>query len=133
MDDFSTITTWISYYLTSFNLYCFCWQQIVATGDSDTDSFALQTENLSSILSKVPQGTKVAVVSVVGAFRTGKSFLLNFFLRYLRCSVNPGDLSEDWMTVDGKLLLHDIERIHRSFEVFSETSMISVLIYRTWD
>jgi hypothetical protein len=26
----------------------------------------------------------IAIVSVVGAFRTGKSFLLDFMLRYLR-------------------------------------------------
>ena len=80
-------------------------EQIVSTGNSENDSFELQSENLSSILGKVPQGTKVAVISVVGAFRTGKSFLLNFFLRYLRCSTNSDDLSEDWMTMDGKAAL----------------------------
>jgi hypothetical protein len=35
---------------------------------------------------QVPADTKVAIVSVVGAFRTGKSFLLDLLLRYLRWS-----------------------------------------------
>jgi atlastin len=80
----------------------FLYKQIVTTGEKD--DFSLHTENLSSILKKVPEGTKVAVVSVVGAFRTGKSFILNFFLRYLRSTIDCDDLSEDWMTMDGTLL-----------------------------
>lgn len=79
------------------------YRQIVTTGDSDKDNFSLENDNLALILGKIPQGTKVAVVSVVGAFRTGKSFLLNFFLRYLRCALDTDDLSEDWMTMDGKM------------------------------
>lgn len=42
-------------------------------------------------------GKKVAVISVAGALRKGKSFLLNFFLRYLR---SKDKAAESWLGED---------------------------------
>jgi atlastin len=78
--------------------------QIITTGDSETDYFVLRKENLAIIIDKIPDDAKVAIVSVVGAFRTGKSFLLNFFLRYLRANVKSDDNSLDWMISEGEEL-----------------------------
>mmetsp|Transcript_2805 Transcript_2805/g.7530 ORF Transcript_2805/g.7530 Transcript_2805/m.7530 type:complete len:617 (-) Transcript_2805:148-1998(-) len=59
--------------------------QIVSIGtEEDKFAFEFQEEKLNSIMRKIPPGWKVAVISVVGAFRTGKSFLLTWFLAYLR-------------------------------------------------
>ena len=56
--------------------------QIVKTCDDHT--FALDEQALESILlSNEVRDKKVVVVSVAGALRKGKSFLLNYFLRFL--------------------------------------------------
>ena len=49
--------------------------QIIAI-DEENSKFKLNEEILDEVLSKVPKGMKLSVVSIVGAFRTGKSCLL---------------------------------------------------------
>ena len=47
--------------------------QIVSIGTADDKfAFTFHEEKLNEIMQKIPPGWKVAVVSVVGAFRTGK-------------------------------------------------------------
>lgn len=58
--------------------------QIVSVGsEDDAFQFTFDEPKLQEILGRIPADMKVSVVSVVGAFRTGKSFLLSWFLRYL--------------------------------------------------
>ena len=45
---------------------------------------------------------KVAVISIAGAFRTGKSFLLNYLLLYLRKL--EAESNADWLTDDHEKL-----------------------------
>lgn len=61
--------------------------QIVVASDDHT--FELDEEKLESILLNPSiRDKKAVVVSVAGAFRKGKSFLLDFFLRYLSADVS---------------------------------------------
>lgn len=63
---------------------------------TDQHNFTLDEEQLSSLLLQDSvKDLHVAVISVAGAFRKGKSFLLNFFLRYLQHTED-----EDWMGMD---------------------------------
>lgn len=73
--------------------------QIVSIGtEEDAFAFTFHEERLNEIIRKIPPGWKVAVVSVVGAFRTGKSFLLSWFLKYLHHLTNGDvdDTSKNW-------------------------------------
>lgn len=60
--------------------------QIVTTGDEHT--FVLDEETLTDVLLQNDIKDRfVIVISVAGAFRKGKSFLLDFFLRYMYSKV----------------------------------------------
>lgn len=60
--------------------------QIVAPVDH---SFQLKADELKPILESVEiRDRNVVVISIAGAFRQGKSFLLNFFIKYLYAQVN---------------------------------------------
>ncbi len=72
--------------------------QIVSIGsEDDAYAFTFHEDKLNTIIRKIPPGWKVSVVSVVGAFRTGKSFLLSWFLKYLHHLTNENeDSSMKW-------------------------------------
>lgn len=61
--------------------------QIVTTGENHT--FVLDEDILTDVLLQNQLKDRfVVVVSVAGAFRKGKSFLLDFFLRYMYSKVS---------------------------------------------
>jgi atlastin len=70
--------------------------QIVQIGDSESKyAFRFDHTEMDAILKQIPDDARVAVVSVVGAFRTGKSFLLSWFLRYLESHGSDNSEEED--------------------------------------
>ncbi|KAL4238639.1 putative RING-H2 finger protein [Mactra antiquata] len=74
--------------------------QIVSVKDDHT--FELDEEKLDTVLLRQEiQGKKAVVVSVAGAFRKGKSFLLDFFLRYLNADCSPDWLGDDESPLEG--------------------------------
>ncbi|XP_047994039.1 atlastin [Leguminivora glycinivorella] len=70
--------------------------QVVNTGPDHT--FILDEEALKELLHDEDiRERAVVVVSVAGAFRKGKSFLLDFFLRYMHHKYGSGGGGGDWL------------------------------------
>ena len=69
---------------------------IILFGNSKSkEKFEFSEKKLSIILNdKQVVDRKVAIISVVGAFRKGKSFLLDYFLRYLYANVSSVFISD---------------------------------------
>lgn len=60
----------------------------IVLANEDEHSFELDAAALEKILLQDHvKDLNVVVVSVAGAFRKGKSFLLDFMLRYMHCQV----------------------------------------------
>ncbi|XP_025410301.1 atlastin [Sipha flava] len=73
----------------------------------ESHQFILDEEALEEILLKDEiKDRNVVVVSVAGAFRKGKSFLLDFFLRYMKATYHLNLIKEDtlWIGSDDKPL-----------------------------
>ncbi|GFQ87092.1 atlastin-2 [Trichonephila clavata] len=69
---------------------------------AEDHTFELNEDVLNSVLMKNDiKDKKIVVVSVAGAFRKGKSFLLNFMLRFLEAQGNPDWLGEDDQPLKG--------------------------------
>ena len=77
--------------------------------DAVADRLVFDERRLQFVLSAVPRDAKVAVVSVVGAFRTGKSFLLDLFLRYLRAGAPAGEGDDAWLLAGGEHLEGNVD------------------------
>ncbi|XP_044264936.1 atlastin-like [Tribolium madens] len=74
--------------------------QIINTDRNENNSIRLNVNALESILLRPEiRNQKICVISIAGTFRQGKSFLLNFFLRYLklRHGTSPIDPNSDWL------------------------------------
>ncbi|XP_059048481.1 atlastin isoform X2 [Achroia grisella] len=73
--------------------------QVVNTGPDHT--FILDEEALGELLLREDiRDRAVVVLSVAGAFRKGKSFLLDFFLRYMHHKYGAGGGGGDWLGGD---------------------------------
>ncbi|XP_023944595.1 atlastin [Bicyclus anynana] len=76
--------------------------QVVTPGEDHT--FSLDVEALEALLLREDiKDRSVVVISVAGAFRKGKSFLLDFFLRYMQHKYNLGG-SGEWMGAENEPL-----------------------------
>lgn len=68
-------------------------------------TFELNEEALAKILLQDDiKNRSAVVVSVAGAFRKGKSFLLDFFLRYMNCKYNNNNQTDSWLGKDDEPL-----------------------------
>lgn len=74
--------------------------------------FQLQEADLKKILgADAIKDRQCVVISIAGAFRKGKSFLLNFFLRYLHAQVKK----KYWIFVNENIRMLNVIETNKNF------------------
>lgn len=72
----------------------------IVTRNSETRRFELNVETLQLFFeNNIEPECNVSIISIAGALRKGKSFMLNFFIRYLRASVEDQENGE-WINLN---------------------------------
>lgn len=62
--------------------------QIVQIDDEEKNTFSLNTTPIENVLNRSEiQDRSLVIISIAGPVRKGKSFMLNFFLRYMNAKV----------------------------------------------
>jgi len=97
--------------------------------DSHTGTYILDKKVLNEVIHhNKTENIPAVVLSIAGAFRTGKSFLLNFIIKYLKRLTN----SSDWLTENSSIMRkgfpwkHGAERVTTGILLWSEIFKIEV-------
>jgi atlastin len=70
------------------NLQTYNQDQAVKLIDFENDDIQFYKENLEKVISLIPNDIPISIISIIGAFRTGKSFILNIILKFLLDNAN---------------------------------------------
>ena len=70
------------------NLQSYNQDKAVKLIDFNNNDIQFYSENLNSVISLIPNEIPISIISIIGAFRTGKSFILNVILKFLMDNSN---------------------------------------------
>ena len=70
------------------NLQTYNKDQAVKLIDFENDDIQFYKENLEKVIGLIPNDIPISIISIIGAFRTGKSFILNIILKFLLDNAN---------------------------------------------
>ena len=66
------------------NLQNYNQDQAVKLIDFENNDIQFYSDNLNNVINLIPNDIPISIISIIGAFRTGKSFILNIILYNVR-------------------------------------------------
>ena len=88
------------------NLNNFTQDQAIRLIDFENNDIKFHSDNLNSVTNLIPNDIPVSIISILGAFRTGKSFILNIILKFLLDNSN-----KELNNIDTKKWINELDII----------------------
>lgn len=103
------------------------WQAVSAVEITDQNTLYVNEDGLKDILlDENIRDLPVVVISIAGAYRTGKSFMLNYLLRYLRNGCTDNWFAEHDVAMDGFPWSRGSERNTKGILLWNEVFRVTV-------